>query len=184
MPVDLIPRLKQLVDRWYPGTKVGLSEWSWGAEESMNGALAIADVLGIFGREQLYFAAYWREPPAGSFGYYAFKLYTNYDNQGSRFGDQSVWAQSDNVDTVGSYAALDSRTGLLYVMLVHKDPQASLPVALNLAGFKPQPGAQEFQLAQASGAHIIQSQLQLDPDQPALILPPYSVTLLILSPGS
>ena len=181
-PIALIPRLKQLADRWYPGTKVGLSEWNWGAETTLNGALAIADVLGILGREQIYYVAYWREPPAMSFGYSAFKLYTNYDDQGNRFGDQSVWTETTDVDTVGSYAALDSRTGKLYVMLVHKDPRSALTVHLNLSGFMPQPAAQQYQLAQGSGPGIITAALALDPNHPLVQLPPYSATLLVLSP--
>ena len=86
------------------------------------------------------------------------------------------------MDTVGSYAALDSRTGKLYVMLVHKDPQADLAVDLNLAGFKPKSAVQQYQLAQATGSAIVASTLQLDLSQPAVLLPPYSATLLVLSP--
>jgi len=181
-PVELIPRMKQLIDQWYPGTRLGLSEWNWGAEGNINGALAVADVLGILGREQVYYAAYWQQPPADSPSFSAFRLYTNYDNQGNHFGDQSVWAHSDDVDTVGSYAALDSRTGKLYVMLVHKEPQADLTVQLHLAGFTAKPAVQQYQLAQASGSAIVASSLELDPRQPAVRLPPYSATLLVLSP--
>ena len=30
---------------------LAIGEWNWGAEKTVNGALAIADVLGIFGRD-------------------------------------------------------------------------------------------------------------------------------------
>jgi len=181
-PIELIPRMKQIIDRWYPGTRLGLSEWNWGAEGNINGALAIADVLGILGREQVYYAAYWREPPPASPSFSAFRLYTNYDDHGDRFGDQSVWAQSDDVDTVGSYAALDGRTGQLFVMLVHKDPQTDLTVQLNLTGFKPKPAVQQYQLAQASGPAIVASSILIDANHPAVDLPAYSATLLVLAP--
>ena len=48
----------------------------------MNGALAIADVLGIYGREGVDAAAYWRNPPVGSPGCFAFKMHGNYDGAG------------------------------------------------------------------------------------------------------
>src|SRR5207248_4089884 len=47
-PVRLIPRLREWVDHGYPGTMLAIGEWNWGAEKTVNGALAIADVLGIF----------------------------------------------------------------------------------------------------------------------------------------
>lgn len=78
---------------------------------------------GIFGREDLYFAAYWRKPPVDSPGFYAFKIYTNYDDQGARFGDTSVWAETDDDYLVSVYAALDSATGNLQLMLANKDPR-------------------------------------------------------------
>jgi hypothetical protein len=56
-PVNLISRMKELLVEHYPGTQLGISEWNWGADKTINGALAIADVLGIFGREDLYLAS-------------------------------------------------------------------------------------------------------------------------------
>jgi hypothetical protein len=52
-----------------------------------------------------------RYPAAGSPGYMAFKMYRNYDGEGSDFGDTSVWSQSSNYDRISSYAAVDSKTG-------------------------------------------------------------------------
>ncbi|HVA91819.1 MAG TPA: glycoside hydrolase family 44 protein, partial [Chloroflexota bacterium] len=89
-PVQLIPRLKQWIAEGYPGTKIGITEWNFGADKDINGALSIADALGIFGRENIYLANYWAYPPKGSPGYLAFKLYRNVDGRG--FGDSSCQA--------------------------------------------------------------------------------------------
>src|SRR4029077_10771116 len=48
-PVFLIPRMKQWVKANYPGTKVAVTEYNWGAECDANGGTAQADLLGIFG---------------------------------------------------------------------------------------------------------------------------------------
>ena len=48
--------------------RCSISEWNFGADTTMNGALAIADVLGIYGREGVDAAAYWRNPPVGQPG--------------------------------------------------------------------------------------------------------------------
>jgi hypothetical protein len=58
--VRLIPRMRAWVDAHYPGTKLAITEYNWGALNHINGALAQADVLGIFGRERPSLAI--REP--------------------------------------------------------------------------------------------------------------------------
>ena len=90
----------------------------------MNGALAIAEVLGIYGREGVDAAAYWRNPPLGSPGYFAFKMHGNYDGAGSRFGGRSCsCADADDPTRVSAFAALDEAAGALRVMLINKDPE-------------------------------------------------------------
>src|SRR5262249_33489488 len=92
--VDLIPRMRQLVDQNYPGTKLAISEYNYGSLGHMDGALAEADVLGIFGREGLDLATLWAPPAPTDPGAYAFRMYLNYDGKGSKFGDKSLTAQS------------------------------------------------------------------------------------------
>src|SRR5207302_1739770 len=88
--VDLIPRMRDWIAQYYPGTRLAINEWNWGADKTMNGAVAIADVLGIYGREGVDMAAYWTSPPPGSPGASAFAMYTNYDGQGHGFGDVAI----------------------------------------------------------------------------------------------
>ena len=88
--VRLIPRLREWVDTHYPGTPIGITEYNWGAEGHINGATTQADVLGIFGREGLDLAARWTTPDPASLTYAAIKMYRNYDNLGSGFGETSV----------------------------------------------------------------------------------------------
>ena len=73
-----------------PGTKLAISEYNWGALDHINGALAQADVLGIFGREGLDLATLWDPPTAAQPGAFAFRMYRNYDGAGSGFGDVGV----------------------------------------------------------------------------------------------
>ena len=103
--VRLIPRLKEWVSGWYPGTSIGITEYNWGAENHINGATAQADVLGIFGREGLDMAARWTTPAATSPTYKAMKMYRNYDGNKSTFGETSVAAAVPNPDAVSAFAA-------------------------------------------------------------------------------
>jgi hypothetical protein len=180
LPIQLIPRMKGLAEGIYPGTKVGISEWNWGADESLNGALAIADVLGIYGREDLYFAAYWRYPALGSPGFQAFKLYTNYDGQGGRFGDTSVRAESFDPDRVATYAALDSASGVLHLLLVKKLPVRELTVQVELEGFVAAGPATAYRYDAANLAEIVADSLEVGRHWFDIRLPAYSITHLVV----
>ncbi len=103
--VRLIPRMKEWVTANYTGTRLAITEYNWGALDHINGALAQADVLGIFGREGLELAALWAPPDTDQPGAYAFRLYRNYDGQHRTFGDVSVRAASADQSLVAIYAA-------------------------------------------------------------------------------
>ena len=75
-----------------PGTKIGVTEYNWGAEANINGATAQADILGIFGWQGLDLATRWTTPAASTPTYNAMKMYRNYDGNKSTFGDTSVSA--------------------------------------------------------------------------------------------
>jgi hypothetical protein len=175
-PVNLISRMKQLLAEHYPGTRLGISEWNWGADKTVNGALAIADVLGIFGREDVYLAGYWRYPDMGSPGFYAFKMFMNYDGQGGHFGETSVQATSSAPDQISSYAALDSTHKRLTLMLVNKNPNAELPATLEIKSFDPHAKAMLYRYSSASPGAIVSAPVTLD-QSGAQTLPAYSISL-------
>ncbi|MGN9914446.1 glycoside hydrolase family 44 protein [Phytohabitans sp. LJ34] len=101
----LVPRMKEMVAENYPGTKTAITEYNWGALDHINGALAQADVLGIFGREGLDLATLWAGPDADDPGAYAFRMFRDYDGQGGQFGNTSVKAVSGDQDKLSVYAA-------------------------------------------------------------------------------
>lgn len=180
--VYLIPRMKALIEAHYPGTKLGFSEWNFGADSSMNGAVTIADVLGIYGREELYYASYWEHPEYQSPGFYAFKMYTNFDGQGHRFGDLSIRLESPDPDRIGSYAALDSATGNLHVMLINKQPEQAETLSVGLLGFTATTSAALYQYDGTQSSGIVQSQVQMADSLLNVTLPPYSISLFVLQP--
>src|SRR5262249_6978573 len=118
-PIRLIPWLQERIAERYPGTKVGMTEYNFGAGEHISGGLAQADVLGVFGREGLYLANYWGDGPGNGelpkFIKGAFKLYRNYDGKKGAFGDTAVAATAE-LGKSSIYAATDSkRPGVLTV---------------------------------------------------------------------
>jgi len=136
-PVSLIPRMQAWVDENYPGTKLAITEYNWGALGYMNGALAQADLLGIFGREGLDLATLWGPPAADAPGAFAFYMYRNYDGQDSGFGETSVQASSADQERLAVYAAWRSdgalSDGALTVMVLNKTG-SPLTSVLTLSG--------------------------------------------------
>ena len=178
VPLYLIPHLNEWIAQGYPGTRLGISEWNFGADTHINGGLAVADVLGIFGRENVYLADYWAYPNRDSPGYLAFKLYRSADGRGNGFGDVSCAASSADQSRLSVYAATDSRTGELTLMLINKMPKATITAPLAIQGVTPA-GTVKMWRCDADNP----KEIAVYPPAPlkaALTLPPQSMTLLRL----
>ncbi|MBV9852389.1 MAG: glycoside hydrolase family 44 protein [Armatimonadetes bacterium] len=177
-PLRLIPRLREWVARDYPGTKIGLTEWSFGADTQMDGGLADADALGIFGREGVFLANYWAWPAKNGPAYLAFKLFRNADGQGHGFGNLSCRAVSADPGRLACYAATEG--GDLTLMLINKMPKATVTVPLALRGLPPAARAVKMWRVSADNpGRVAALPPQTLPGAAAsLRLPPYSMTLL------
>lgn len=148
--VRLIPRMREWSDTYYPGLKLAITEYNWGAEEHINGATAQADILGIFGRERLDIATRWTTPDASTPTYKAFKMFRNYDGEGGEFGDTSVRASVPDPDSLSAFAAVRSSDGALTVMVVNKTLSGQTPVRIDLANVTPSGPAEVWQLTAAN----------------------------------
>ena len=120
--LPLIPWLKGQVASEYPGTGLAISEYYYGGVDHISGAIAQADVLGIFGREGIFAATIWPSgsDPEENFIEAAFNMYLNYDGNGSGFGKLSFPAETSDKTTTSVYASADSA-----------DPNKLVIVAIN-----------------------------------------------------
>jgi hypothetical protein len=177
--VKLIPRMKNWVATYYPGTKIGITEYNWGAENHINGATTQADILGIFGREGLDLANRWTTPAASTPTYKAMKLYRNYDGNKSAFGDTSVSAAGPNPDALAVYAAVRSADGALTIIAINKQLSAAASPTINLTNFAPAGTAQVWQLTSANTITRL-SDLTLTGNTISNALPAQSITLYVL----
>jgi Glycoside hydrolase family 44 len=179
--VQLIPRLKNWVSAFYPGTAIGITEYNWGAENHINGATTQADIYGIFGREGLDMGARWTTPATSTPTYKAMKMYRNYDGNKSTFGDVSVAATLPNPDVVSAFAAERSSDRALTVMVINKD-LAATAATINLVNVQHRGSAQVWQLT-ASNAITRLSDTSFSGNSFTSTLPPQSITLFVLPGG-
>jgi hypothetical protein len=181
--VRLIPRMQELINQYYPGTKLAINEWDFGADKTLNGGLAIANTLGVYARYDLYMAAYWRYPDPTGAGFQAFKMYTNLDGKGTRFGDQSIEAKSSIPAQVSSYAAIDSKTGRMQLMLINNRPDRDVTVELQLTKDLPQQDARLFELGPATNERLAErSAVKVVGSKISVNIPAYTAIMLDMQP--
>ncbi len=131
---QLIPMMQKWVKSDYPGTKTAITEYNFGGQEAINGALAQADILGIFGSYGLDLAALWGPPnPANQVpGLKAFEIYRNYDGNNATFGNQALTSTSANQGALSVYGALRTSDNAKTIVVINKT-YGDLTAALSLA---------------------------------------------------
>jgi hypothetical protein len=128
-PRQMIPRLFKKIAAAYSGkstTAPGLSfsEYDTGCDGEIQGGVAEADLLGVFGREGVFAASLW--PANGAiWNIVAFDLYRNYDGQGSVVGDTTVSATTTDRVNTSVYAFTHSDTSdAAEVVAINKETSA------------------------------------------------------------
>lgn len=181
--IMLIPRMKAWVAAYYPGTKIGITEYNWGAENDISGATAQADIYGIFGREGLDLATRWTTPDASTPTYKAMKMFRNYDGNKSTFGDISISVTGPNPDNISTFAALRSTDGSMTIVAINKQITTNAPVSVTLTNFLPAGMAQVWQLTAANTiSHL--GDISFSGATFSNTLPAQSITLFVLPGGT
>jgi len=181
--VRLIPRMKEWVNTNYPGTKLAITEYNWGALDHINGVVTQADVLGLFGREGLDLATMWGPPTTTQPVAYAFRLYLNYDGQHHTFGDISVRATSADQGRVAVYAAQRSSDQALTIMVINKSLTQTLTSSIGLSNTDPITRAAVYRYSAANlNAIIWQADQPIASGSFSVTLPAASITLFVTAP--
>ncbi len=177
---QLIPRMHQWVNQYYPGTQLAITEYMWHNLESITGAITQADILGIFGREALDYGTLWAPPQLTDPGLFAFKIFLNYDGNGNQFGETSISATTSDPDTLSIFAAQRSDTAL--TILVLNKTWGDIADSVSLANFTPAGMAQVWQYGQTNLAGIIRQPTDVTIANNAIsaTFPALSMTLFVV----
>jgi hypothetical protein len=190
-PPNLINLMKGWVANDYPGTKLAITEYNWGGQEAINGALAQADILGIFGREGLDLGTLWGPPvPIKSVqqpGIIAFEAFTNYDGKNGQFGDTAVTSTSGDQSMLSVYGATRSGDHKLTVVVINKG-YADLTSTLSLANLTTTQSAQSYLYSGTNLSAIIpQANVVVTaptgagaPSTLSTLFPAQSITILVI----
>jgi hypothetical protein len=176
-PVRLLPRLKEWIDHYYPGRKLALGEWSFGAEQDISGGLATAEALGRFGQYGLYAAFYWNKPEQGSATYWAFRAFRNYDDKGARFLDFSL--KTASTKQVSVFGSRDADGSHVVLVLLNLDPSSTAELDFDTSSC----GALELgrSFSYTGGKDGLARAAQAPKTLSGLRLLPYSINIVELS---
>ncbi|MEP7220615.1 MAG: glycoside hydrolase family 44 protein, partial [Bacteroidota bacterium] len=126
-PINLLATLKKSIDAYYPGTKLGITEYRYGDAndgDTYYSGIATADALGIFGKYGVYMAQYHPTDlsvPLGGYVAAAFKIFRNFDGANATFGSTGVSAITSNPANTSVYASLDdAMPGVIHLIVINK----------------------------------------------------------------
>lgn len=177
-PIKLLPRVQRDIDDFNPGTKIAITEYNYGGNNHVSGAIAQADVLGIFGREGVFAANIWG---GGSYINGAFNMYLNYDGAGGTFGDTSVDADTSSIANSAVYASLDSNDPNRMVVVAINRTASPVTTGIAITHDRIFDHADGYQLTSASPNPQAVADIELNLlNAFQYTMPAYSVTTLVL----
>ena len=119
--LPLIPNLTKSINKYYPGTKLGFTELSYGGENDITGAIAVDDVLGIFGKYGIYFGAFWKVNTSSNYVSAAYKMYRNYDGNNSTFGNYYIPSQTSDSVNCSIYGSINKEENEIHLIVINKN---------------------------------------------------------------
>ncbi|MBA3480958.1 MAG: hypothetical protein H0T51_03990, partial [Pirellulales bacterium] len=182
-PIKLLPRVKRDIADFKPGTKIALTEYNFGGTNHISGGIAQADVLGIFGRDEIFAANFWNlHGDANSqFASGAFKMYLDYDGDGGSFGDTSIQAATNKIADSAVYASVDEEDPSRVIVVAINRTGAAKSAALQLTHDQRFDYAEVYRLTSASPNPVQAANIPIDLVNAFLYtMPAYSVSTLVL----
>lgn len=116
LALPIVPSLSRLIDRWYPGTDLAVTEYNFGGPNALYAGLATADALGRMATAGVRYSGYWGHLQGWIAE--AFRLYTAPDGQGGGFSGRAVETLFDRPEIAGVHAVWDGTH--FHVVLVNK----------------------------------------------------------------
>ena len=178
--LPLLPTIQASIDRYFPGTKLAITEYNYGGED-VSATIAMTEALGCYADAGVYLATLW-----GGNGYQfaGINLYTDYDRKGAGFGDLLLSARTDDVSLCSAYAALSSsQAGKLTVAITNKSEDQPLEAVLHLNG-----GGAAYQniavyavYGDSSRVRPLENAAVIAGDQARVTLPAYCAAMVVLT---
>jgi hypothetical protein len=182
-PINLLPRLQDKIDDHYPGTRLAITEYNYGGGGHISGAIAQADVLGIFGRYGVFAATLWPFGGDQQFIDGAFEMFRNFDGSNASFGDTSIRATTNSVESSSVYASVDAGNPSRMVIVCINKADAPQTAGFAIAHSVTFSTARVYTLTSTSSSPQRQADIAAGQSNTFnYVMPANSVTTLVLTP--
>lgn len=104
---------------------MSFSEYNYGGENDISGAIAVDDVLGIFAKYGVYFATIWPRNSPSQYISGAYQMYRNYDGANSAFGNYYVPSQTSDSVNCSVYGSTTPGTNEIHLIVINKNYNTS-----------------------------------------------------------
>lgn len=181
-PIFILKRMQDKIAADYPGTGLAITEYQFGGENNIAGAIAEADYLGIFGSLNLFAANYWRQWANMPFITAGFSMYRDYDGNLGTFGDTSIAASSSCVSNVSAYISADSQHPNRHVLVAINRSWTAQDVAfagINISGL-----AKIYRVQDQQPTPAFVGSVQVNLSSWVVTLPPLSVSTIEITSDS
>lgn len=177
-PMGLLPRIQGMIREYLPELKLAITEYGFGGNDTINGALVHSLLFRALMREGAYAACEFGPPKKGQPAFLAFKLFRNYDSAGGAFEGRYIDGSSPDPELT-VFGALDRKKGLLRVAAVNTDTATAREVDLD-AGLTLAAGAARiFALGRDDPHSITAGSLEVKASRRlAFEVPAYSVVMV------
>lgn len=185
-----ITRIKESVDKYYPGTKIAISEYNLGniSNEKVTGkdirtGLAEAEALGAFAANNVYFATYWGTMTECPYVQSAINLYTNYDGKGGAFGNNLVKTSVEDLSKEYAYAAINDKDDTQVTMVLGNKEKTAKKSVIDISGTDTKyKSAVVYAVTQAdSGIRVVSVDNDIKDNKIEVELPELSMAAVVLS---
>jgi hypothetical protein len=174
--IRLLPRMKEWVDKNYPGRGISIGEWNFGGETHITGALATAEALGRFAQFGVTSAFYWTVPPAGSPSIQGFLAYRNYDGKGARFLDWYLPTTSG--EGVSLFASRDAEGRHVVAVAINMSADVAYMAKIDVGSCGGVTSHQAFAYMRGAPGFVARESVQGGTGEVDQALPPWSITVI------
>ena len=181
MNIPILPTIQNSIDTYYPGTKLAITEYNFGDDDEVSGAIAQAEALGCYADANVYFATLWG---GSDYIFSGMKLYTNYDGNGGHFGDTLVPTVTDDVSLASSYSAISGKDdSQVTVMLTNKSltDAENASIQLKNSSSKYQAAAVYAVYGDSTDIRLIDIVDDISGNTVNVTLPAYSAAMIVVS---
>jgi len=185
--INLIPRMKGIIQQRCASTKFSISEYSFGPDDLSSVAMATAEAMAIFGREGVDIACKWVAPDVGTKAEAAFKFYTNFDGMGTNLidGAASIPGNTTNIDYATIYGIHIPSSNMLYVLMFNKEPgNGRIQVQVTVPGLPDSVNsAERFSFGKASTNIVARDKVTISNGKFSIVLSIFEATIIAIKLG-